>query len=36
MTVDVPKSYTMPWTVRVDQRPVVDQDVIEFICNVPH
>jgi hypothetical protein len=33
MTVDDPKAYTKPWTVRVDQRLVVDQDLIEFICN---
>jgi hypothetical protein len=33
MTVDDPKAYTKPWTVRVDQRLVVDQDLIEFECN---
>ncbi|HLI86197.1 MAG TPA: hypothetical protein VKV17_19945 [Bryobacteraceae bacterium] len=33
MTVDDPKSYTKPWTVRVDQRLIVDQDLIEFECN---
>ena len=33
MTVDDPKAYTKPWTVRVDQRLVVDQELIEFICN---
>ena len=32
-TVDDPKAYTKPWTVRVDQRLVVDQELIEFICN---
>ncbi|HTW68100.1 MAG TPA: hypothetical protein VME17_25970 [Bryobacteraceae bacterium] len=32
-TVDDPKAYTKPWTVRVDQRLVIDQDLIEFICN---
>src|SRR5579883_2493590 len=32
-TVDDPKAYTKPWTVRIDQRLVVDQDLIEFICN---
>jgi hypothetical protein len=32
-TVEDPKAYTKPWTVRVDQRLVVDQDLIEFICN---
>jgi hypothetical protein len=33
MTVDDPKSYTKPWTVRVDQRVVPDGELIEFICN---
>ena len=33
MTVDDPKAYTKPWTVRVDQRLVADQELIEFICN---
>ena len=33
MTVDDPKAYTKPWTVRVDQRLIVDQDLIEFECN---
>lgn len=33
ITVDDPKAYTKPWTVRVDQRLIVDQDLIEFICN---
>jgi hypothetical protein len=32
-TVDDPKAYTKPWTVRVDQRLIVDQELIEFICN---
>jgi hypothetical protein len=32
-TVDDPKAYTKPWTVRVDQRLIVDQDLIEFECN---
>jgi hypothetical protein len=32
-TVDDPKSYTRPWTVRVDQRLLPDQELIEFICN---
>jgi hypothetical protein len=32
-TVEDPKAYTKPWTVRVDQRLVVDQDLIEFECN---
>ena len=32
-TVDDPKAYTKPWTVRVDQRLLPDQELIEFICN---
>ena len=33
MTVDDPKAYTKPWTVRVDQRVTADEELIEFICN---
>jgi len=33
ITVDDPKAYTKPWTVRIDQRLIVDQELIEFICN---
>lgn len=33
ITVDDPKAYTKPWTVRVDQRLLPDQELIEFICN---
>ena len=33
VTVEDPKAYTKPWTVRVDQRLAVDQDLIEFECN---
>jgi hypothetical protein len=32
-TLEDPKAYTKPWTLRVDQRLVVDQDLIEFECN---
>ena len=32
-TVNDPKSYTRPWTVRVDQRITADEELIEFICN---
>jgi hypothetical protein len=32
-TVDDPKAYTKPWTVRIDQRILPDQELIEFICN---
>ena len=33
MTVEDPKAYTKPWTVRVDQRILPDQELIEFVCN---
>jgi len=33
LTVDDPKAYTESWTVRVDQRLLPDQELIEFICN---
>jgi hypothetical protein len=32
ITVDDPKVYTRPWTVRVNQRLLADQELIEFIC----
>jgi hypothetical protein len=32
VTIDDPKAYTRPWTVRVNQRLVVDSEMIEFIC----
>ena len=32
-TVDDPKAYTETWTVRVDQRLLPDQELIEFVCN---
>jgi hypothetical protein len=32
-TVNDPKAYTKPWTVRVDQRVMADEEPIEFICN---
>jgi len=32
VTVDDPKAYTRPWTVRVNQRIMPDQDLIEFVC----
>jgi len=31
-TIDDPKAYTRPWTVRVNQRLLVDTDLIEFVC----
>lgn len=33
ITVDDPKAYTQPWTVRVNQRLVPDSELIEFICD---
>jgi hypothetical protein len=33
VTVEDPKSYTKPFTLRVDQRILPDQELIEFICN---
>ena len=32
-TIDDPKAYTRPWTVRVNQRLLVDTELIEFVCN---
>ena len=32
VTIDDPKAYTQPFTVRVNQRIMVDTDLIEFIC----
>jgi hypothetical protein len=33
VTIDDPKAYTRPWTVRVNQRIMVDSEMMEFICN---
>jgi len=33
VTIDDPKAYTKPFTVRVNQRILVDEEMIEFICN---
>jgi len=32
ITVDDPKAYTRPWTVKLDQRIYPDTELIEFIC----
>ena len=32
-TIEDPKAYTRPWTVRIDQRFLPDQELIEFVCN---
>ena len=33
ITVEDPKSYTKPFTVRVNQRVLLDSELIEFVCN---
>ena len=33
LTVDDPKAYTKPWTVKLAQRLVPDTEMIDFICN---
>lgn len=33
ITVDDPKAYTKPWTVSVKQKIMLDQDLIEFVCD---
>ena len=32
ITIDDPKAYTRPWTVRVNQRIMPEQELIEFVC----
>jgi hypothetical protein len=32
VTIDDPKVYTQPWTVRVNQRIMPDQELLEFVC----
>jgi hypothetical protein len=41
ITVEDPKAYTKPWTVKITQHVLLDTDLIEFICqenekSVPH
>jgi hypothetical protein len=33
VTVDDPKNYTAPWTVRVNQRLMPEAELLEFVCN---
>ena len=33
VTIDDPKAYTKPWTVRVNWRLGADEELIEFVCN---
>jgi hypothetical protein len=30
--IDDPKAYTAPWTVRVNQVIIPDEDLLEFVC----
>jgi hypothetical protein len=32
ITVDDPKAYTRPWTVKIEQRLMLDTELIEFVC----
>jgi hypothetical protein len=32
VTIDDPRAYTRPWTVRVNQRLLADTELIEFVC----
>jgi hypothetical protein len=32
VTIDDPKAYTKPWSVKVHQHILVDTDIIEFVC----
>jgi len=32
-TVDDPKAYTKPFTVRINQQISADDELIEFVCN---
>jgi hypothetical protein len=32
ITIDDPKAYRRPFTVRVNQSPMLDQELIEFVC----
>jgi hypothetical protein len=32
ITIDDPKAYTKPWTAKVNQRVMLDTELIEFIC----
>ena len=33
VTIDDPKAYTEPFTVRVNHQVMLDTDLIEFVCN---
>ena len=41
VTVDDPKAYTKPWSIKVNQTIALDTDMLEFVCkenekDVPH
>jgi hypothetical protein len=41
VTVDDPKAYTKPWTVKVNHKIMLNTELIEFVCqenekDVPH
>jgi hypothetical protein len=31
-TVDDPKAYTKPWTIKLNQSIMVDTDILEYVC----
>ena len=33
ITLEYPKAYTKPFTIRVNHRAMVDEEPIEFVCN---
>jgi len=33
ITVDDPKTFTKPWTIKLNQRLMPDTDLIEFVCS---
>jgi hypothetical protein len=33
ITVDDPKAYTKPWTVKITHRIMLNTELIEFVCN---
>jgi hypothetical protein len=33
VTLEDPKAYTKPFTIRINQRVMVDEELIEFVCN---
>ena len=33
ITVNDPKTFTKPWTIKLNQRLMPDTDLIEFVCS---